>query len=476
MTPQEMQLIELINAKRRSQGEPEPVVDSMAPRRLGKPGQTREEIIGGLKEHQGLVDSMKNAPTDPGLAALRQQELAPPQQLSPPPGGYPGLGTAINSRYQSEMGYPAPYEADMPGAKGPLPSGNPDLHDGLLGAQGNEPGVEAPAAAEDPKAKFLQAVSAQRAGKLQERGNLQLLQDADENIQIAPNLIDVASWGRPSQMIQYGGSAPPSKTRQNQINRLDKELSPKVDPGSDESKSARSLSKASGLEVPDDVTADSLESGSGSINRRESLNLKREQMEGIQGRFDTGYDRRQKAAGAGSVDKFNSDPIVKGHREAMAGVSRARAALKVGSQVGDVAAVVATARASGEKGPLSDQDVSRWQQRQDLLGKLESTITRLGTGRLTAEHAKEIGGVLDAYDANAKQAIEAEARQRAKQHAGDYDMDEETLYGKYTGGKTAAASAAAPAPGEKIRFRDKKTGRTGRADPEDFDEATMERL
>lgn len=116
----------------------------------------------------------------------------------------------------------------------------------------------------------------------------------------------------------------------------------------------------------------------------------------------------------GVGEKFRGSAQFKSNMESINASHKAMSMLEEGTQASQVAAVVSIARASGEKGPLSDSDVDRWSIRKDALGKAEAYLKRLGTGRLLDVHVEELKGILERYLEQAADAIEAEANMRAK--------------------------------------------------------------
>lgn len=89
------------------------------------------------------------------------------------------------------------------------------------------------------------------------------------------------------------------------------------------------------------------------------------------------------------VDSFESDPEVRNIREADRMIGPARAALQSGSPMAPGIAANALARLNGEKGPLTESDLSRFGGRQDIASKLKRITERERSGTPLTPQDKE---------------------------------------------------------------------------------------
>lgn len=90
------------------------------------------------------------------------------------------------------------------------------------------------------------------------------------------------------------------------------------------------------------------------------------------------------------VDSFEKDPAVKGIRDAQAMITPAKAALASGSPMAPGIAANALARLNGEKGPLTESDLSRFGGRQDIASKMKRLTAKQTTGTpMTAQDNKD---------------------------------------------------------------------------------------
>lgn len=118
-------------------------------------------------------------------------------------------------------------------------------------------------------------------------------------------------------------------------------------------------------------------------------------MVGTQKRSDRNYDfqTREKL-----FRGFEGNKIVVGAKEALAGVGSARELLNSGTSVGENAFKQALARASGEKGPLSDQDVERYAGSPALAATGKRMLEKYKTGRLTDADRAEFSILIDVME------------------------------------------------------------------------------
>lgn len=111
-----------------------------------------------------------------------------------------------------------------------------------------------------------------------------------------------------------------------------------------------------------------------------------------QGRSDRAYDLQIK-------DKlfkgFQGDKIATAAKEALKGAADAKALLDSNTPVGDRGFTVALARASGEKGPLSETDIATWSGSPAIAQRISRSIEKFNTGRLDEIDKKDMYHIID---------------------------------------------------------------------------------
>lgn len=117
----------------------------------------------------------------------------------------------------------------------------------------------------------------------------------------------------------------------------------------------------------------------------------------------------------------------KPNREALDGAQAALGAIKSGTWVGQEAFKNFMARASGEKGPLSNDDVKRFIGSQAWDAKFERFWERATTGKLTPEDQADMTTLANAYVKFRKDLLEKDSRYFKKQIGpAGYKVDEKT--------------------------------------------------
>ena len=128
-------------------------------------------------------------------------------------------------------------------------------------------------------------------------------------------------------------------------------------------------------------------------------------MNATQGRSDRAYDLKTRED---LFKAFEGNKTVVASKEALAGVGNARALLNAGTPVSDEAFKTALARASGEKGPLSDYDVKKYAGSPAAAAAYNRMWAKYTTGRLTDADRKDFGIVIDTMERRQRGLLENE--------------------------------------------------------------------
>lgn len=179
----------------------------------------------------------------------------------------------------------------------------------------------------------------------------------------------------------------------------------------------------------------------GGVDRRfgVSSGLRKEAMDNVQGRYE---DTQLYKVG------HDFDAAVKGHRESLVAADKALAALDSGTSTGDVASIVQLARAAGEKGPLSNQDVAMYRYRMGVLNSIQDRFSQWGTGRISDGQRSELRQLLSEFRNQTKFAMDQAAERFVDRNNGRLGWDEDTVRGVLDAGQgpTTPQAPVAPAP------------------------------
>jgi hypothetical protein len=171
---------------------------------------------------------------------------------------------------------------------------------------------------------------------------------------------------------------------------------------------------------------------------------------------------------------FERNPRVKAQRDMIDQGRIALRALDLDTQQADVAAAIAIARASGEKGVLSDQDVARWLNRADIPGRLKTLVSRAVQGRLIPEHRGELRDIVNGAIEERMSIVKGEAGRMATRHADVFpQFDRERVYEQILQPEQGLLpESAAGTPSTMIRVRNKSSGEMGEVTAADWESAT----
>ena len=253
-----------------------------------------------------------------------------------------------------------------------------------------------------------------------------------------------AAWMR-------AGAAPPLRPRVSQLEediKLERDRVPKT--------FVKAI-RAKGYELPDDVTFTQLQqmmpmlrSGAEDRNfalrsgiaernlalREREVDLAEQGLEGREGR----EERLVGAARAKIGDDF--DRLVKKDREM---INAARAAVNASNinAMGQFAASIKAARASGEVGALNDADKAPFEHRQALVDRIADFYQRWVHGEQTPELKKQIQDLMQSYIDSAEEAIRLAGQRVATRHAGRFGLTEDEIMSKVLGIQAAQPAAGA---------------------------------
>lgn len=103
---------------------------------------------------------------------------------------------------------------------------------------------------------------------------------------------------------------------------------------------------------------------------------------------------------------------IKGHQELVAASNTALATLKSGGPIAESAVQIMLARASGERGALSDQDIARWQGSGDLVSKAQRAFSKAASGhKFTEADRDEVEALAQLYAGRGIEDMQLLARQ-----------------------------------------------------------------
>lgn len=160
-------------------------------------------------------------------------------------------------------------------------------------------------------------------------------------------------------------------------------------------------------------------------------------------------------------DSFNKDKQVIKAEERMASARTMRDFLSENNPIGAEAAKRFAARASGEVGTLTDQDVSVFGGSRALLDRLEQTAQQLATGTLTENNRKFMSQLADTFEKAGQRDLQDRLNIYAKQGTKRTKMSEdevkETIRPDLVLQQKEQPTAAKP---QTILRKDKKSGRT----------------
>jgi len=108
----------------------------------------------------------------------------------------------------------------------------------------------------------------------------------------------------------------------------------------------------------------------------------------------------------GLFKSFQGDKIATASKEALKGAEDAEALLNTNTPIGDEAFKLALARASGEKGPLSDTDIARWGGSPAYAQRIQRFLEKADTGRLAEEDRKDMFLVIAAMKKRQQAALD----------------------------------------------------------------------
>lgn len=129
-------------------------------------------------------------------------------------------------------------------------------------------------------------------------------------------------------------------------------------------------------------------------------------------------------------DKFTTRKDVQKHMEAASAARAAKQMLESGNDVGDWAAIIKIARASGEVGPLTDTDKAPFQHRQGLTGRIEDFISKHKDGQLTPEFRAQLLNLVDGFIKAADEEMAAAGMEYSQRHAPGYNLEPEDFAAK----------------------------------------------
>jgi hypothetical protein len=162
------------------------------------------------------------------------------------------------------------------------------------------------------------------------------------------------------------------------------------------------------------------------------------------------HGERKSQALTSAMEKFTGDPLVKLNLAALDGANKAIANLETNTSTGDVASFVQLARAAGEKGVLSNQDITMYRTRLGLLNRISDMVSQAVTGRLSGAQRGEVMKLLEAYRDAAQTALRDRAAEKSRQYGitlEGLDVGEDLLSEVFTPGGTGRASMDVPGGG-----------------------------
>lgn len=210
-----------------------------------------------------------------------------------------------------------------------------------------------------------------------------------------------------------------------------------------------------------------------------------EQRRFIRDMLGLGESRRGAASAKGDERLFKDfAKQAKTYQEVMDASKRAHDTLSSGGPISENAVQIMLARASGEKGVLSDQDIARWSGSPDLLSRAQRAAAKAFEGhKFTEADREELYALSKVYSSRSMEDLEGLRMQYAGA-APSYQANT-PLFMQSSGAYIAplrkreadyAKKDAARKEGKTIRVKDKASGQTGSLPENEFDASKYEKL
>lgn len=148
--------------------------------------------------------------------------------------------------------------------------------------------------------------------------------------------------------------------------------------------------------------------------RREQLDVSKGRAAADEAKQSAMEKRRSAVARSGEAARVFGSSTWKVRKEAYNDAQKGLDALRSGNPMAQFAVVVQAARASGEKGPLSETDQEPYRMRQSALGKIGDWEAIKRTGKLSPELYSQIEQLLEAYKQSSEDAMNSYLDQRSE--------------------------------------------------------------
>jgi len=152
-------------------------------------------------------------------------------------------------------------------------------------------------------------------------------------------------------------------------------------------------------------------------------------------RLKTGQEGTTERKVPAITQAFDSHPLTRQYLNMQQSSDQVLEGLNEGTQVGQALAYVQTARAAGEKGPLSNFDVQTYSGRKDILGRMETYIKQNVTGLMTDKQAAELRKMAEGLKTLGQAGFDKWAKLQARQHDNELGLSAQQWYDKFTGAK-----------------------------------------
>ena len=168
----------------------------------------------------------------------------------------------------------------------------------------------------------------------------------------------------------------------------------------------------------------------GRLSSKFDLDINKEDWKRIEKREDDLIKR---------LNEFNNYPIVKDNMNSIAMSNTAGEILSRKNPLGDKSLVNFLAKASGERGALTEADKKPFGGSMALSSRAKQIIKDYETGTFTDENRKYVRDLVDVYKKAATRNIQKEAIRRANQFGG-INFPKSVLYNKYMGLSSGAGA------------------------------------
>lgn len=177
------------------------------------------------------------------------------------------------------------------------------------------------------------------------------------------------------------------KSQQDQLN-LARSMDPWQDPSSQESQLAREYLKESGFKVPDQASGASILKLLPVVKQVVDQRLAEGVLQADEQEAALKEEKERKTVLLGQWNKFLASKDSQDLREAVREAEKIEQLIET-NPMGQKATMIMMAKAAGDTGRLSDQDIQRWSKRMGIVGEFDA-IRSFITSEMTEGHKKQM--------------------------------------------------------------------------------------